>query len=338
MRDVPYVGCLTLLMNRACGFMSTSTESAPSPALIKYFTDLEGSRRENSTDYSLHEIALLAICAVICWANGFTSIASLGQAKMDWLGQFLDLENSISSRDTIGRLFSLLVLKGFEVCFFKWVDAGYEQLGGEIVAVDRKTLRHSRPLIQQGCPAHDRTRASENGLVPFQVRIEDKSNEITATPELLEVLNVSGCIVSIDARVEGHACGTGCQKAIPEVITGEGADDVLALKGNQGELRANTETPVDRIGEGETQDVHTGVTVGSRRGAAEPLRSRTRGSVDREGWYDSTVCMIGYGRLKGGERATCGVLRSTSSNRKIASSVEWKEQTPRAAGIKSTSE
>jgi len=169
---------------------------------------------------------------------------------MDWPGQFLDLEDSIPSHDTIRRLFSLLDPKTFEVCFFKWVDAACGQLGGDIVAVDGKTLRHSRPPVQHGCPAQGRTRASENGLALGQVRTEDRSNEITAIPELSEVLNVSGCIVSIDARIKVHACGVGCQKATLEVITDEGADYVLALKGNQGEFR-DTEVLFDRTGEGE---------------------------------------------------------------------------------------
>lgn len=123
--------------------MSTSSEPASSPALIDYFADLDDPRRENSTDYPLHEIIIITICAVICGADGFTSIASFGKAKKDWLSQFLELENGIPSHDTIGRFFGLLDPDAFETRFAEWVRDACEHTGGEVVAIDGKTLRRS---------------------------------------------------------------------------------------------------------------------------------------------------------------------------------------------------
>ena len=123
--------------------MPASSESAPSPALTEYFSDLDDPRRDNSIDYPLHEIIILTICAVICGADGFTAIASFGEAKKDWLSEFLDLDNGIPSHDTIGRLFGLLDPEAFESCFSKWASAACEHIDGEVVAVDGKTLRRS---------------------------------------------------------------------------------------------------------------------------------------------------------------------------------------------------
>ena len=100
--------------------MAVSSEADPSPALTEYFADLDDPRRENSTDYPLHEIIVLTICGVICGADGFTSIANFGEAKKEWLGQFLELENGIPSHDTIGRFFGLLDPEAFEARFSRW--------------------------------------------------------------------------------------------------------------------------------------------------------------------------------------------------------------------------
>lgn len=282
--------------------MPTSSESAPSPALSKYFGDLDDPRREGSTDYPLSEIVILTICAVICGADGFTSIASFGEAKKDWLRQFLELENGIPSHDTIGRLFGLLDPEAFETCFSQWVEAACEHIDGEVVAIDGKTLRRSYDRNSNKAALHMVSAwASENGLALGQVKTSDKSNEITAIPELLEVLDVSGCIVTIDAM--------GCQRAIAEAITDQDADYVLALKDNQGELRADTEAIFERIRESgeEPTPAYKSVTGGHDR--VETRRCwavgvEDKGLVDLEGWQGlRTVCMVECERLKGKE--TC---------------------------------
>ena len=229
--------------------MPVSSSPSPTPALTKYFADLNDPRRKGSTDYPLHEIVVLTISAVICGADGFTSIASFGQAKKDWLGQFLELENGIPSHDTIGRFFGLLDPEAFEACFSQWIEAACEHVDGEVVAIDGKTLRRSYDRHSNKAALHMVSAwASENGVALGQVKTEEKSNEITAIPELLEVLNVTGCIVTIDAM--------GCQTDITEAIIDQGADYVLALKDNQGELRADTEALFDQIRESEAEPAH----------------------------------------------------------------------------------
>jgi len=205
--------------------MSTSTEvlslDGPpdaSPAVIDaHFAALEDPRREGSADYPLHEIVVLTICAVICGADGFTSIASFGEAKKDWLGQFLELENGIPSHDTIGRFFQLLDPEAFEQCSVEWMQTACEQIEEEVVAIDGKTLCGSYDSHSNKAALHMVSAwASENHLALGQVKTEEKSNEITAIPKLLEALEVSGCIVTIDAM--------GCQTEIMETIVEEGAD------------------------------------------------------------------------------------------------------------------
>lgn len=290
-------------MSSAVSSMPTTADTTSSPALTDYIADLDDPRRTKSTDYPLHEIIILTICAVICGADGFTSIASFGEAKKDWLGELLELENGIPSHDTIGRFFGLLDPEAFETCFLRWVQAACEHLDEEVVAIDGKTLRRSYDRESNQAALHMVSAwASENGLALGQVRTEEKSNEITAIPELLDALNVEGCIVTIDAM--------GCQKAITEAITDAGADYVLALKDNQGELRADTEAIFDRIRDrgGDPQHAHKSVTGGHDR--VETRRCwavdvEDRGLVDLEGWHElRTVCMVEYERFDGEETTT----------------------------------
>jgi predicted transposase YbfD/YdcC len=283
--------------------MPVSSSPSPTPALTKYFADLNDPRREGSTDYPLHEIVVLTISAVICGADGFTSIASFGQAKKDWLGQFLELENGIPSHDTIGRFFGLLDPEAFEACFSQWIEAACEHVDGEVVAIDGKTLRRSYDRHSNKAALHMVSAwASENGVALGQVKTEEKSNEITAIPELLEVLNVTGCIVTIDAM--------GCQTDITEAIIDQGANYVLALKDNQGELRADTEALFDRIRESEAEPAHACKSVTGGHGRVETRRCWAvdvdgKGLVDGEGWHElSTVCMVEYERFEDGEQAT----------------------------------
>jgi predicted transposase YbfD/YdcC len=283
--------------------MPTSSESSPSPALTEYFADLDDPRREGSVDYPLDEIIILTICAVICGADGFTSIASFGQAKKDWLGQFLELENGIPSHDTIGRLFGLLDPEAFEARFSEWVRAACAHVDGEVVAIDGKTLRRSYDRHSSKAALHMvGAWASKNGLALGQVKTEEKSNEITAIPELLKALNVSGCIVTIDAM--------GCQKAVTEAITDQGADYVLALKSNQGELRADTEAIFERLRERADEPQHACTSVTGGHDRVETRRCwavgvENKGLVDLEGWHElRTVCMVEYERFEDGDATT----------------------------------
>lgn len=285
--------------------MSTSTTDDFAPTLTACFSGLEDPRREGSIDYPLHEIVILTVCAVICGADGFTAIESYGEGRKDWLGQFLELENGIPSHDTLGRFFGMLDPEDFEACFARWVEAACEQVDEEVVAIDGKTLRRSYDREESKAALHMVSAwASENRLTLGQVKTDEKSNEITAVPELLEVLDVSGCIVTTDAM--------GCQKEITEAITDQEADYVLALKDNHSELRENTEAIFERIQESdfEAENQHESVTGGHDR--VETRRCVTvdvegRGLLDLEGWHGlRTVAMVEQERFEsgGGETTT----------------------------------
>jgi predicted transposase YbfD/YdcC len=300
-----------------------------SPALTAHFADLDDPRREGSVRYPLHEIVVLTICAVICGADGFTSIASFGEAKKDWLSQFLTLENGIPSHDTrrwpiaCGRFFKLLDPEAFEACFSAWVSAACQHTDGEMVAVDGKTLRRSCDTASGQAALHMVSAwASENALALGQVKTEAKSNEITAIPELLEVLSLSGCIVTIDAM--------GCQKPIAQAILDRGADYVgedtspLALKENQGELHADTEALFERICEHGRGATSTCEHVTGGHGRVETRRCQAldvegRGLVDLKGWPKlRTVCMVEYERFE-----ASGSDQTTTERRYYVSSLDY---------------
>ena len=175
------------------------------------------------------DIITIALCAVISGAEGWEDMAEYGRAKQDWLSTFLSLPSGIPCADTFGRVFARLDPDQMQSCFASWVKSISKLLGAEVIGIDGKTLRHSG---DKGCgkaAIHMVSAwASANRLVLGQRKVDDKSNEITAIPELLKVLEIAGCIVTIDAM--------GCQREIALFIIGRSADYVLALKGNQGGL------------------------------------------------------------------------------------------------------
>jgi len=182
----------------------------------------------------LLDIITITICAVICGAESWVDIESYGRAKEEWLREFLELPAGIPSHDTISRLFAALKPEALQECFLSWVKAVAQLTSGEVIAIDGKTLRHSYDRGGQQGPIHMVSAwASENRLVLAQRKVDDKSNEITAIPQLLEVLDLAGCIVTIDAM--------GTQKAIAQQIVDGGGDYVLSLKGNQGNLHEDVE-------------------------------------------------------------------------------------------------
>lgn len=194
-----------------------------------HFSCVKDPRMERTKDHPLVNIIVIAICAVICGADTWVDIENFGKAKKEWLGQFLDLTNGIPAHDTFGRVFGLLDPEQFQRGFVSWIQAISDIIGGEIVAIDGKQLRrlHNGRLGKAAIYMVSAW-AVNNHLVLGQRKVDDKSNEITAIPKLLEMLALSGCIVTIDAM--------GCQKEIAEQIVDQEADYVLSLKGNQGQL------------------------------------------------------------------------------------------------------
>jgi predicted transposase YbfD/YdcC len=204
------------------------------PAISEHFADLEDPRIDRTKLHQLFDIIIIAICAVICGADTWVAVEEFGNAKIDWIRTFLELPNGIPSHDTFGRVFALLDPEQFQRCFVSWIQAISQITDGEIVALDGKTLRRSHDGTLGKAAIHMVSAwASANRLVLGQLKVDEKSNEITAIPELLRLLTLKGCIVTIDAM--------GCQTEIAQVIVDEGADYVLALKGNQGTLHRDVQ-------------------------------------------------------------------------------------------------
>lgn len=199
--------------------------------LIEHFSTLPDPRVERTKRYPLIEIILLIIAGTVSGCDGWKSIKDFGEAKLEWLRKFLPYKDGIPVDDTIARVMRKIDTKAFQTCFIRWVQSVSDTTSGDVVAIDGKTLRRSHHR-KDGVPAIHMVSAwsSENGLVLGQEKTAEKSNEITAIPLLLDVLELKGCIVTIDAM--------GCQTAIAEKIIQKKADYVLALKGNQGTLHS----------------------------------------------------------------------------------------------------
>ena len=206
--------------------MSTSSAIR---SLGEHFATLEDPRVERTKLHSLLSVVTIALCAVVCSAETWEDIAEFGKAKAEWLSSFLELPNGIPSHDTFNRVFQALDPKQFQSCFLSWMKAVSEALPTQVIALDGKTVRGSRDEPSGKAAIHMVSAwAATNRLVLAQVKVDAKSNEITAIPELLRALDIEGCIVTIDA--------IGTQREIAKQIIDQGGDYVLALKENQGTL------------------------------------------------------------------------------------------------------
>jgi predicted transposase YbfD/YdcC len=192
-----------------------------------HFEVLEDPRTDNhNLLHHFHDILVIAILGTICGADGWTEICEFAEAKLDWLRTFLALPHGIPSHDTFGRVFSLLDADVFEECFLAWIESLSIDLQNEIISIDGKSLRGSHNKRKAVKMLHMVSAwASENKILLGQIKTAEKSNEITAIPELLDMIEVSGSTVTIDAM--------GCQQDIAKKIVEKGADYVLSLKENQ---------------------------------------------------------------------------------------------------------
>jgi predicted transposase YbfD/YdcC len=191
------------------------------------FAELEDPREDNAR-HDLHEILLIALCAILCGAEDCSDMAVFGRAKEPFLRQFLTLRHGIPSHDTFSRVFRLLDPAQFHVCFLRFMQ-DFAQAAQGVIAIDGKTLRRSFDRAAQKSPLHLVSAwAVDSRLLLGQVATEEKSNEITAVPKLLEMLSLKGSIVTADAL--------NCQRSIAAKVIEKGGDYVLALKANQGTL------------------------------------------------------------------------------------------------------
>ena len=259
--------------------------------IMSCFGNLSDPRSDNKR-HKLIDIITIAICAVICNADSFEHIAEFGHAKHEWLKGLLELPHGVPSADTFERVFSRINPEEFKNCFAQWIQAISELTKGEVIAVDGKTLRRSHDKGNAKSAIHMVSAwACANGLVLGQIKTHEKSNEITAIPELLNILEIRGCIVTIDAA--------GCQKGICTTIVEKQGDYVLSLKGNQGTLH-------DDVALFFQSQKHTGFkqipfdyheTIDADHGKIEIRRYWTTSDIDwlqgKENWQKlKTICMV----------------------------------------------
>lgn len=203
-------------------------------SLEECFSDLPDPRVQGRCDHKLMDILIIAVCAALCGADSWVGVETVARAKEAWFRQFLKLENGIPSHDTFGDVFAKIDSEAFQTRFMRWVESVFRVTKGQVVALDGKTLRGSHKREAGKAAIHlVNAWAVSNGLVLGQRKVEGKTNEITAIPELLRLLNVSGCIVTIDAM--------GCQQAIAQTIRDQKADYLLRVKDNQSKLKQDLE-------------------------------------------------------------------------------------------------
>lgn len=199
-------------------------------SVAEHFTELEDPRVVREEHHPLINLVVIAVCAVICGAEHFTEMEEFGREKRDWLSKYLDLSRGIPSHDTFNGVFARLKPRQFERCLLSWITSLFEVTEGQIIPIDGKTLRRSYDAADSKAAVHMvGAWAQANHLSLGSVAVDETSNEITAIPRLLELIDVSGALVTIDAM--------GCQTEIAETIVQEGGHYVLQVKDNQPKLR-----------------------------------------------------------------------------------------------------
>lgn len=216
---------------------TTTNRSDPAVkrSLLEHFQGMDDPRIHRTRRHELIDILVIAVCTLLCGGESFNDMEDFGHAKDEWLRTFLKLPNGIPSHDTFNRVFAALDPAQFLDCFLAWTQSMRKVVDEEIVAMDGKALR--RAIREGGIPYMVSAWAVNNGLVLGQVRVGEKSNEITAVPPLLRALDLAGCIVTLDAM--------GCQKKIAREIIEADAEYVLALKGNQETVHEEVRTFLD---------------------------------------------------------------------------------------------
>jgi predicted transposase YbfD/YdcC len=238
-------------------------------ALTSFFDQINDPRRDLSKRHKLNDILLIGIVSVICGAETWNNIEEYARAKEDFLRGFLELPNGIPSHDTFNRVFSAIDNQQFEKCFIQWVSSLAGLSKNQVVAIDGKTIRGAKHHGKNS-PIHLVSAwASKNNMVLGQVKTNEKSNEITAIPKLLEILQLQDTIVSIDAM--------GCQEEIARKIIDKDADYILAVKLNQKSLFEDIEDEFKLINETEN---NTNTTLDVDHGRIETRKCQVITNLD----------------------------------------------------------
>lgn len=270
------------------------------------FGDIQDPRVTGRCWYPLLEVITIAICATLAGAETWVDIETFAKSKKRWLAQFLELRYGIPSHDTFGDIFAMIDADEFQRSFVRWVQGVFTITKGQVVSIDGKTARRSHDRASGKEAIHMVSAwASVNGVTLGQRQVDDKSNEISAIPELLELLRIKGCIVTMDAM--------GCQKKIAQKIRDKQADYVLAVKNNQKQLHQDIEqwfAYADQIGfEGLDHDYFRTV-------------NKSRGRIEiRQCWTISDPLAFEYIRQYGGWADISAIVR-VQRERRIADRVE----------------
>ena len=271
-------------------------------ALIAHFETLTDPRVERTRAHKLLDMIAIALCAVICGADGWVDVENFGKAKNTWLTAFLELPNGIPSHDTFGRVFARLDPEQFRACFAAWMGEVAARLGLRQVAIDGKTLRGSHDRGQGKAALHLMSAwATENHLSLGQAAVAAGSNEIPTIPKLLELLDLDGALVTLDAM--------GCQKEVAQAIRHQRADYILAVKENQPRLYED----IERLDEAAVADDYAGIESWGEEERAhgrEELRacwvlSDIGGIRDREQWPDLRSVAVVVRERTAGAKYSC---------------------------------
>jgi predicted transposase YbfD/YdcC len=241
---------------------------------------MQDPRVQRTRRHKLIDILVISVCTFLCGGETFNDMEDFGKAKEEWFKTFLELPDGIPSHDTFNRLFAALNPETFLDCFLSWTQSLRQTVAQEIVAIDGKALRRALNK-DKSIPFVVSAWADSNNLVLGQLKVDDKSNEITAVPELLRALELKGCIVTLDAM--------GCQKAIAKDIKAAGADYVLSLKGNQGTTLAAVQVFMDKVLDGFEEKCSAGKRIPKKDATIQTTTTNEKGHgrIDVRRYYQS---------------------------------------------------
>lgn len=249
----------------------------PHLSLIEHFKALPDPRVDRTKDHDLIDLLVIAICTLLCAGESFNDMEDFGKAKADWFKTFLTLRNGVPSHDTFNRLFAALDPQAFGDCFVRWTQSLRTAVAQEIVALDGKALRRALSG-DQSIKCVVSAWAESNSLVLGQLKVSDKSNEITALPALLRALELAGCIVTVDAM--------GTQKKIAQEIIEADADYVLALKGNHETVHEEVKSFLDAtLTEKQSKPLRPSVAAAQL--AVQETVEKDHGRIETRRYYQS---------------------------------------------------